>query len=102
MLSREAMGAASLAVLWLNVLLVAGAAWIDGRPLPLGARVRVSGAFIAALLAVTAGCTALALSAPRFGARSALGAVACLAVFLTMQPLGTLVRERLRAMARPR
>ena len=46
MLSRDVMGAASLAALWLNVLLVAGAACIDARPLPRHVRVRTAGAFV--------------------------------------------------------
>lgn len=100
MLSREVMGVASLAVLWVNMLLVAGAAWIDGRSLPsLAARLRTSGAFAALLVAATAGCTALALSRPAFGPRATVGALLGLALFLGAPPLGTALRDRLRGAA---
>ncbi len=97
MLSREVMSVFLLAVLWVNVLLVAGGAWIDSRALPSSAaRLRSAGAFIAALLSAAAACTALATSAPRFGPRGALGSLLGLALFLGMQPLGTMLRDRMR------
>ena len=82
------------------MLLVASAAWIDGRALPLAPRLRTSGAFAALLLAATAGCTALALSHPLYGPRATLGALLGLALFLGAPPLGTALRDRHRAAAR--
>ena len=100
MLSRESMGVATLAALWTNMLLVAGAAWIDARPLPsLAARLRTAGAFAALLLGATAGCTALALHRPLFGARGTAAALFGLALFLGAPPLGTALRDRLRRRA---
>jgi hypothetical protein len=100
MLSRELMGGATLAVLWVNMLLVAGAAWGAARPLPsLAARLRTAGAFAVVLLGATAGCTALALCRPLFGARGTVAALLGLALFLGAPPLGTALRDRLRRRA---
>lgn len=52
--------------------------------------------FIAGVLAALAGCTALALARPHFGAVSTAGAALCLGFFLLVQPLGTAVRDAVR------
>jgi hypothetical protein len=53
-------------------------------------------AFAAGALGALAGCTALALAHPRFGAASTAGAALCLGFFLLIQPLGTAVRDAVR------
>lgn len=51
--------------------------------------------FIVAELLAAAGCTALALWPPLFGALSTLGGALCLAFFLLVQPAGTAIRDAL-------
>nr|AYM54112.1 hypothetical protein [Chondromyces catenulatus] len=56
--------------------------------------------FILLALASAAGCTALALSEPRFGLLSTLGGALGLAFFLLIQPAGTMLRDAVRTPAR--
>ncbi|AUX32265.1 MULTISPECIES: hypothetical protein [Sorangium] len=51
---------------------------------------------VAGVLAGLVGCTALALSRPRFGPLSTAGGALCLAFFLLVQPLGTALRDAAR------
>ncbi|WP_437603282.1 hypothetical protein [Sorangium sp. So ce590] len=51
---------------------------------------------VAGILGALVGCTALALSRPRFGPESTAGAALCLAFFLLVQPLGTALRDAAR------
>ncbi|WP_437516210.1 hypothetical protein [Sorangium sp. So ce1099] len=52
---------------------------------------------VAGILGALVGCSALALSRPRFGPASTAGAALCLAFFLLVQPLGTALRDAARA-----
>jgi hypothetical protein len=58
------------------------------------------GAFAAGILAVAAGCTAVALAPPAFGTVSKIGAAMCLAFFLLVQPAGTALRDAARVPSR--
>ncbi len=51
---------------------------------------------VAGILGALVGCTALALSRPRFGPASTAGAALCLAFFLLVQPLGAALRDAAR------
>ncbi|WP_437947849.1 hypothetical protein WME98_45215 [Sorangium sp. So ce296] len=51
---------------------------------------------VAGVLGGLVGCTALALSRPRFGPLSTAGGALCLAFFLLVQPLGTALRDAAR------
>ncbi|XXT24838.1 hypothetical protein WME94_25220 [Sorangium sp. So ce429] len=51
---------------------------------------------VAGILGALVGCSALALSRPRFGPASTAGAALCLAFFLLVQPLGTALRDAAR------
>ena len=53
-------------------------------------------AFIPAELALCAAATRLALSLPRFGTMSIIGAVACIAFFLGVTPVAVTLRESVR------
>ncbi|WP_437971415.1 hypothetical protein WMF04_19855 [Sorangium sp. So ce260] len=52
---------------------------------------------VAGILGALVGCTALALSRPRFGPASTAGGALCLAFFLLVQPLGTALRDAARS-----
>ncbi|MGK4005119.1 hypothetical protein WMF31_21000 [Sorangium sp. So ce1036] len=54
---------------------------------------------VAGIVGALLGCTALALSEPRFGPLSAVGGALCLAFFLLVQPLGTALRDAARTPA---
>jgi hypothetical protein len=53
------------------------------------------------IFSVAVAGTALAAWPPRFGTRSIVGATLCLAYFLLVQPVGTWLRDALRAPSRP-
>lgn len=59
-----------------------------------GARITELAVFIVLVIAVAAGCTAIALYRPHFGLVSTIGGALCLAYFLLVQPAGTAVRDR--------
>lgn len=59
-----------------------------------GARITELAVFIVLVLAVAAGCTAIALYPPHFGLVSTIGGALCLAYFLLVQPAGTAARDR--------
>lgn len=65
---------------------------MDPRAL-LAKKAALGAAFIAGELLAAAGCTALALRPPVFGAASTLGGVLGLAFFFTVQPAATSVRD---------
>ena len=69
-------------------------ATMDPRAL-LGKKAATAAAFIVAEIAAAAGCTALALRPPVFGAVSTVGGALCLGFFLLVQPAGTMVRDAL-------
>jgi hypothetical protein len=71
---------------------------VDPRALIAG-KLRVGLLVMLVLFAVGVGATALAVWPPAFGGRSIAGAVLCLAFFLTMQPIGTWLRDYLRSPA---
>jgi hypothetical protein len=73
---------------------VALVATMDPRAL-LAKKVAVGAGFIVAELAAAAGCTAVALRPPVFGAVSTVGGVLCLGFFLAVQPAGTMVHDAL-------
>jgi hypothetical protein len=71
---------------------------VDPRALIAG-KLRVGLLVMLAIFAVGVAATALAVWPPAFGGRSIAGAVLCLAFFLTMQPIGTWLRDYLRSPA---
>jgi hypothetical protein len=69
-------------------------ATMDPRAL-LARKAAIGVAFVVAELLAGAGCTALALQRPFFGAVSTAGGALCLALFLLGPPVGTAVRDAL-------